>query len=220
MSGQPRLYYDRTRPYVRPVKFYNAAHATASATAPVAYAIPAAWGEVLDNLRRNGVVLRQLAAPLTGPAETYTIEDYKTSPRPYEGHYVHSQVKVGTQSQEQLTLPPGTYLAVLAEQGPAARYLVEVLEPQATDSFFAWGFFDSILQQKEHYSDYVFEDLAADYLTKNPDVRQQLDAAKKADPALAASGPAQLEWVYQHSSYRETSYLHYPVTRWLGGTPK
>ena len=220
VSGQPRLYYDRERPYVRPVKFYNAAHATATAAAPVAYAIPAAWGEVLDNLRRNGVVLRELAAPLTGPAETYTIEDYKTSPKPYEGHYVHSQVKLAISSQSQTTLPPGTWLAVLAEQGPAARYLVEALEPQATDSFFAWGFFDSILQQKEHYSDYVFEDLAADYLTKNPDVRQRLDAAKKADPALAASGPAQLEWVYQHSPYREASYLAYPVVRWLAGATK
>ncbi|MEJ7661323.1 MAG: hypothetical protein WKG07_17830 [Hymenobacter sp.] len=74
---------------MRPVPLYDGAHATARATAPVAYAIPAAWGEALDNLRRNGVMLRQLTAPLTGPAETYTIEDYKTVPKPYEGHYLH-----------------------------------------------------------------------------------------------------------------------------------
>lgn len=216
VSGQPRLYYDRTRPYVRPVKFYNAAHATAEVTAPAAYAIPAAWGEVLDNLRRNGVVLRPLAQPLAGPAAAYRIEDYKTTPRPYEGHYLHSQVKLATAAEPQATLAAGTYLAVLAEQGPARRYLVEALEPQATDSFFAWGFFDSVLQQKEHYSDYVFEDLAAEFLTQNPAVRQQLDAAKAADPALAASGPAQLEWVYQHSPYAEAGYRRYPVLRWLG----
>ncbi|TDN38147.1 hypothetical protein A8B98_25350 [Hymenobacter sp. UV11] len=220
VSGQPRLYYDRSRPYVRPVPFYNAAHAVASAAAPVAYAIPAAWGEVLDNLRRNGVVLRKLPQPLTGPAEAYTIEDYKTSPKPYEGHYLHSQIKLATRTQKSETLPPGTYLAVLAEQGAAARYLIEALEPQATDSFFAWGFFDSILQQKEHYSDYVFEDLAAAYLTQNPDVRQQLDAAKKTDPALAASGPAQLEWVYQHSPYAEPGYRRYPVLRWMSAVPR
>ncbi|WP_223649873.1 M14 family zinc carboxypeptidase [Hymenobacter psoromatis] len=216
VSSQPRLYYDRQRPYQRPVPFYDAAHAMARAAAPVAYAIPAAWGEVLDNLRRNGVVLRQLTAPLTGPAETYSIEDYKTVAKPYEGHYLHSQVKLLPLTAPLSTLPPGTWLAVLAEQGPARRYLVEALEPQATDSFFAWGFFDSILQQKEHYSDYVFEDLAAEFLTQNPVVRQQLDAAKKADPALAASGPAQLEWVYQHSPYAEAGYRRYPVQRWLG----
>lgn len=220
VSGQPRLYYDRARPYTRSVPHYNDARPTARATAPVAYAIPAAWGEVLDHLRRNGVVLRPLAQPLTGPAEAYRIEDYKTAPRPYEGHYLHSQPRLTTQPEAAATLPAGTYLAVLAEQGPAARYLVETLEPQATDSFFAWGFFDSILQQKEHYSDYVFEDLAADFLTRNPTVRQQLDAAKKADPALAASGPAQLEWVYQHSPYAEAGYRRYPVLRWLGAVPR
>ena len=220
VSGQPRLYYDRSRPYVRPVKFYNAAHATANVTAPVAYVIPAAWPEVLDNLRRNGVVLRPLAQPTTGAAEAYRIEDYKTTPRPYEGHYLHAQVKLATTAETQAPLAAGAYLAVLAEQGPAKRYLVEALEPQATDSFFAWGFFDSVLQQKEHYSDYVFEDLAAEFLTKNPAVRQQLDAAKASDPALAASGPAQLEWVYQHSPYAEAGYRRYPVLRWLGPVPR
>lgn len=220
VSGQPRLYYDRARPYTRPVPYYNTARPTVVAEAPTAYLIPAAWAEVLDNLRRNGVVLRELPAPLAGPAETYTVQDYKTTPRPYEGHYLHSQVKLSTLTSPLLTLPQGAYLAVLAEQGPARRYLVEALEPQATDSFFAWGFFDSILQQKEHYSDYVFEDLAAEFLTKNPGVRAQLEAAKKADPTLAASGPRQLEWVYQHSPYAEPGYLRYPVVRWLGPLPR
>ncbi len=220
VSGQPRLYYDRSRPYARPVPYYNTARAVATVTAPVAYAIPAAWGEVVDNLRRNGAVLRPLAQPLTGPAETYAIEDYQTTPRPYEGHYLHSQVRLATTRTAQATLPAGTYLAVLAEQGPAARYLVQALEPQATDSFFAWGFFDSALQQKEHYSDYVFEDVAAEFLTQNPAVRQQLDAAKQADPTLAASGPAQLDWVYQHSPWHEAGYRRYPVLRWLGMAPQ
>ena len=216
VSGQPRLYYDRARPYVRPVPYYNTARPTATALAPVAYAVPAAWVEALDNLRRNGAVLRPLAAPLTGPAEVYSIEDYQTTPKPYEGHYLHSQVKLRTTGGAHTLAAGDYYLAVLAEQGPARRYVVEALEPRATDSFFAWGFFDSILQQKEHYSDYVFEDLAAEFLTQNPAVRQQLAAAKKADPALAASGPAQLEWVYQHSPYAEAGYRRYPVLRWLG----
>jgi len=212
VSGQPRLYYDRTRPYTRPVPFFNDAHPTAQAIAPVAYAIPGAYAEVLEHLRRNGAVLRPLAEARTVPTEVYTLADFKTSPRAYEGHYPHSQVQLTT-SRQPLTLPAGTYLAVLAEQGPAARFVVEALEPPATDSYFAWNYFDAVLQQKEHYSDYVFEDLAADFLAKNPAVRQQLDAAKAADPALAASGPAQLEWVYQHSPWAEPGYRRYPVVR-------
>ncbi|MGI4759340.1 MAG: M14 family metallopeptidase [Janthinobacterium lividum] len=221
VSGQPRLYYDRSRPYVRPVPFYNAAHATVEVTAPDAYVIPAEWTEVLDKLRRNGVVLCQTTHSTgSGSSSSYEIEDYKSTPQPYEGHYLHSKVSVQESGSHHPSIAAGTYLAVLAEQGPAKRYLVETLEPQATDSFFAWGFFDSILQQKEHYSDYVFEDLAAEFLAKNPAVRQQLEAKKQADPAFAASGPAQLDWVYQHSPYAEAGYRRYPVLRWLGPVPR
>ncbi|MFD1872535.1 M14 family metallopeptidase [Hymenobacter bucti] len=222
VSGQPRLYYDRAKPYTRPVPYYNTARPTAVVEAPTAYVVPAAWAEVLDNLCRNGVVLRRFNHDnFGGSAHTYDIENYKTVTRPYEGHYLHSQVQVTEYgSHHSTSLHTGDYVAVLAEQGPARRYLVEALEPQATDSFFAWGFFDSVLQQKEHYSDYVFEDLAANFLTQNPAVRQQLEAAKKADPTLAASGSTQLEWVYQHSPYAEPGYRRYPVLRWFGPLPR
>ena len=59
------------------------------------------------------------------------------------------------------------------------RYIVETLEPQGPDSFFAWNFFDGILMQKEYFSSYVFEDLAAEYLRQHPDLKEQLEQRKK-----------------------------------------
>jgi len=213
VSGQPRLYYDRARPYARRVAYFDRAHALDSVIAPVAYLIPGAWTEVLATLRRNGVRLRPLPATTAppGPLETYVMQDFKTVAQPYEGHYLHSQVKTTTSNEKQETR--NFYVAVLAEQGPARRYLVETLEPRGPDSFFAWGFFDSVLQRKEYFSDYVFEDSAAAFLTKNPAVRQQLNEAKAADPALTASGAAQLDWVYRHSPWAEPGYRRYPVRR-------
>lgn len=215
VSGQPRLYYDRAAPYTRPVPYFNTYRPTLSVRRPVAYIIPQAWEEIIGRLRRNGVQLRQLKGPAQGPTETYLIDDFQTGARPFEGHYLHSQVKLSTEHEPLSTIPAGDYVALLDQ--PAARYLVETLEPQATDSFFAWGLFDSILQQKEHFSDYVFEEVAADFLAHNPAVRQQLDARRQADSAFAQDGAAQLEWVYQHSPYREAGYRRYPVRRWLGG---
>jgi hypothetical protein len=61
------------------------------------------------------------------------------------------------------------------------------LEPQGVDSFFAWNFFDSVLGQKEYFSDYVFEDIAADLLKKDPDLRKKLDDEKAKDPKMANS---------------------------------
>ena len=61
----------------------------------------------------------------------------------------------------------------------ANRFLIETLEPQGEDSYFAWNFFDPILGQKEGYSDYAFEDIAADYLKNHPDVKTKLDSGYK-----------------------------------------
>lgn len=214
VSGQPRLYYDRARPFTRPVPYFNTFIPTTTASRPTAYIIPKAWVEVAEILRRNGAVLEPLAHDVSLPVEVYHFEDFKTTPKPFEGHYVHSKVEVKTRT-ETTTFHQGDFVVYLAGSAPI-RYLMETLEPQATDSFFAWGFFDSVLQQKEHYSDYVFEDLAADLLRRDPALRERLEKLKAGNPAFAANGPAQLEWVYQSSAYHEPGHNRYPVARWLG----
>ena len=95
----------------------------------------------------------------------------------------------------------------------AKRYLIETLEPTAPDGFFAWNFFDGILQQKEYYSAYVFEDLAAELLKKDPALKQKLDEKRRADAAFAADANAQLDFVYRNSPYYEAEHLRYPVYR-------
>ena len=214
VSGQPRLYYDRAAPFTRSVNYFNTYKPTASATRPAAYLIPRAWGEVADILRRNGATLEPLAEAMTVPVEIYYFEDFNTTPRPFEGHYLHSQVQLRT-ATENAHFAPGDYVVYLNGAAPS-RYLMETLEPQATDSFFAWGFFDSVLQQKEHFSDYVFEDLAAALLRRDPALRQRLEQLKTQDPAFATNGAAQLEWVYLHSAHHEAGHNRYPVARWLG----
>ena len=95
----------------------------------------------------------------------------------------------------------------------ANRYLIETLEPTGGDSFFAWNFFDAILAPKEGYSAYVFEDTAAAYLSRHPEVRALMNNKKNTDSTFAKSGGAQLHFVYDHSPYREPGYLRYPVYR-------
>ena len=97
----------------------------------------------------------------------------------------------------------------------ANRYITEMLEPTDDDSFFAWNFFDAMLQQKEGYSDYRWEDLAAEVLKNNPDLKTKLEEKKKADPKFATSGSAQLDFIYKNSPYYEPGHNRYPVYRLL-----
>jgi hypothetical protein len=88
---------------------------------------------------------------------------------------------------------------------------MEILHPRANDSYFAWGFFDPILQQKEYFSDYVFEDLAVAWLKENPNLKSEFEAEKLKHPEWVKDGSGALWWVYSHSSYYEKTHKLYPV---------
>ena len=212
VSGLERLYYDRSAPYTTKLNYYNEFKPSTTVQKPVAYIIPFAWREVIERLKTDKVEMKQLKRDTTLQVETYYITDYKTSPRAYEGHYLHTDVKV-----EKRTMPrqflKGDYVVYLNQ--PANRFLVETLEPQAVDSYLAWNFFDSILMQKEYFSSYVFEDLAAEYLKKDPDLRKRLEERKKQDPDFAKNARAQLDFVYRNTPHYEFTHNMYPVARLL-----
>ena len=210
VSGTDRLYYDRTAPYEKNIPFYNTYQAVLSVRKPRAYIFPQAYTEIAQLLRNNGAEVGQLNEKVTLPVQVYYIESYETTDFPYEGHYLHSNVKVRAEIREQ-TYRKGDFV-VFTDQ-TENRFIVETLEPQAPDSYFAWNFFDGILMQKEYFSSYVFEDIAAEMLRNDPDLRAKLEKKKAEDAEFAASARAQLDFVYRHSPYYEPTYNLYPVAR-------
>ncbi|RDC62345.1 M14 family metallopeptidase [Adhaeribacter pallidiroseus] len=210
VSGLSRLYYDRQAPFLKKIPYYNTYRPALTTTKPVAYAVPQAWEEVIDRLRLNRVKMRALRHDTSFTAEVYYIADYKTSSRPYEGHYLHSGVQVRTEKQR-VNYFAGDY--IITTNQTANRFLVETLEPQAVDSYFNWGFFDEILQPKEYFSSYVFEDIAAELLQKDLNLKKQLQEYISQNPEAAKSAQTQLDFIYRHSPYYEKSHLRYPISR-------
>ena len=210
VSGADRLYYDRKEPFTKQIKEWNKFEPLVTVEKPVAYIIPKAWDRVVALLKLNGVKVQQLANDGELAVDSYYITDYKTAARPYEGHYLHNTVLLATRPQS-LQFYAGDYIVYVNQ--PQNRYIVETLEPQATDSFFSWNFFDSVLDQKEHYSAYVFEDTATGILKDNPELQKQLDQKKSADAEFAKNPRAQLEFVYKNSNYYESTHLRYPIAR-------
>ena len=210
VSGLPRLFYDRTKPYEKEVPFYNFYTPSMLIKKPKAYIIPQGWWTVIDLLKANKVQMTQLKKDTLIEVEVYKIQDYKTAPRQYEMHHINSDVKTSV-----LTLPirfkKGDYFIPMNQA--ANRFLIETLEPTAADSYFAWNFFDGILGQKEGYSGYAFEDIAADYLKEFGELRVKLEQKRSADTAFAKNGRAQLNFVYENSPWYEPNYLRYPVYR-------
>ncbi len=212
ISGKDRLYYDQKKPFKKQIPYYTSYVPTKSIVIPSAYVIPKSWWNVLDLLKLNQIEMKQLENDTIIEVEKYKIADYKTSPNAYEGHYQHSNTTV-TKSIEKVPFQKGDF--IISTQQFGVKYLLETLEPEAPDSFFNWNFFDAVLQQKEGYSAYVFEDLAVDILKKNPTLKEKLDKKKVEDKAFAENGSAQLDWIYKNSAYYEASHLTYPVYRIL-----
>jgi hypothetical protein len=192
------------------IPYYEFYRLTAKVDLPEGYLIPAAYQEVIDRLLWNGIELQPVEVGSAYPVEVYTIEDYKTTGRPYEGHYLHSDVEV-SQENTSYTAREGDVYVPLQQTG--WRYILETLEPKGKDSFFAWNFMDAILQRKEGYSSYVFEDTAAKLLEQNADLRIAFAEAKKAHPEWKDQKGAALRWIYLNSPYAETTVNRYPILR-------
>jgi len=210
VSGKPRLYYDRTKPFQKMIPHYALYKPKKQVTIPDYYVIPKQWWNVTDLLKLNNITMKRLQQDSIITVESYRIADYKTGNSAFEGHYPHSNTNVLKTTVKQ-TFKKGDYL--IPTQQKNVKFLLETLEPEAVDSYFNWNFFDAILQQKEYYSPYVFEDVAKQLLLENPELKKALDEKRKSDPKFESSGDAQLDWVYRNSKYYEKSHMQYPVYR-------
>ncbi len=208
-TGQ-RLFYDRSKPYDKTIPYNKEFKPVKEITIPKAYVVPKAFWNVIGLLKSNGIAWREIQNDTIIETESYKIAGYQTRKSAYEGHYLHYDTKVEV-SKLKIAFVKGDYIFTTDQRG--VKYLLETLEPEGVDSFFNWNFFDTVLQQKEGYSDYVFEDLAAEILAENPKLKKELEEKVKSDKTFAENPGAQLDWVYQHSKYREKEYMQYPVYR-------
>lgn len=207
-----RLYYDRSKPYRKDVPYIKEFKSVKEVVIPSAYIIPRGYWNVIELLKNNNISFSPLKNDTIIEVESYKIADFKTATSAYEGHYPHRNTTV-TSKMIKTAFAKGDYLVPTNQKD--VKYLLEAFEPEGVDSFFNWNFFDAILQQKEHFSDYVFEDTAAKLLKENPALKAELEAKKQSDAAFAKDPEAQLDWIYKHSVYYEKAHLQYPVYRVL-----
>ena len=210
VSGMDRLYYDRNKPFERMVPVQDCYISERSIQKPAYYVIPQGWHRVIERLEANQVAFKKLANDTAIECEVYRILDYKSGSKPYEGHHPNTEVKVETVRQL-ISFRRGDWLIPTGQMGD--RFIMEVLEPQAEDSYFTWNFFDPILGQKEGYSSYSFEDIASNFLNSDTVLQRKLTEKKNTDPAFAQSGRAQLDFIYRNSPWAEPGFMRYPVYR-------
>ena len=210
ITDADRLKFDRSKPFTKQITYQNYFKPSLEIEIPKAYIIPQGWWNVIELLKLNDVNMTPLSKDSTITVQSYKIDNYQTRSQAYEGHYQHYNTTIKV-SEETITFKKGDFIIKTNQE--AFRYLIETLEPQAPDSFFNWNFFDTILQQKEGFSPYVWEDKAELILRQDPKLRINFNLKKSYDKDFASNWYAQLDWLHKQSVNYEKSHLQYPVYR-------
>ena len=114
-------------------------------------------------------------------------------------------------TMERREFPGGSIVVPLAQ--PLGKLVLNLLEPEAPDSFARWGFFNAIFEEKEYAEHYVLETLAREMIATNPDLKREFEQLVETDPGFAASPSARLRFFYKRSPYWDPQLNLYPVGR-------
>jgi hypothetical protein len=202
---------------------------TASTVPPAAYIIPRQWIHVIDVLAAHQVEMQHTSSPWTGQVETYRCNGMQWNRAPFEGRHPifpgeganepgsfgHCDLVTNT-----VTYPAGSAVVQLNQR--LSKVALQWLEPEGPDSAMAWGFFDTIFEQKEYGEAYVVEKLARDMMANDPKLREEFERKIDNDPKFAANPYARLSFFYDHSAWYAANRIgEYPVGRLtkLDGVP-
>ena len=210
VTHSDRLKYDRNLPFTKKVAYQNYYLPDKKIRIPESYIVPKGWWRIVELLKLNQIEMVPIKKDTMIEATVYKIENFQTVQNPYEGHYLHYNTQVSSK-KERVDVSAGDYRITTQQEG--VRYLLETLEPSATDSFFNWNFFDTILQQKEGFSPYVWEDKAFELLENNPALQKEFERKKTKDPLFAKNAYEQLDWIHKQSDHYEKAHLRYPIVK-------
>ncbi|HEX8486548.1 MAG TPA: M14 family metallopeptidase [Sphingomonas sp.] len=179
-------------------------------TLPTAWWVPQEQTEVLDRLRLHGIQFEPIAAPRTLTLDRVRLRDAmvqraRDGRLPLKALFDHALVVE--------TLPAGT-IRVPSDQ-PLGLLAAALLEPEAPDSFVAWGFFPEILSPAPGAEDFVRAPLAEALLAQDSAIRVVFDAKLAAEPSFAVEPDARLNWLMERLPDRSRYYLTYPIRREL-----
>jgi hypothetical protein len=210
VTGLQRFGYDNSKPYTNNINYYDVYNASEKIEIPEYYILPQAWKRVVDRLILNKVEFKRIKNDTILEVEVYYIDEFSNAKRPYNGHYFHNEVTTRTEIQKIKYYAGDLVIPVRQKR---IKYLIEMLEPKARDSFFRWNFFDNILDSREYFSSYGFEENALKYLNDHPEFKKEFQEKQKSDAEFAKNHRAQLSYIYYNSEWAEATYKRYPVAR-------
>jgi hypothetical protein len=208
LGNYERNFYNKNKPFTRAIPYYDSCYATLTQKIPNYFILPQSWSKVKERLKANHVQVIELLRDTSILVTAQYISTIKNGQNPYEGHFVHSGISCIIK-QIPITFYAGDWIIPTQQNG--IRYIQEVLGAESWDGFMAWNFFDPILNEKEGFSDYAFEEDAQLLLVNSAELRTKFEDWKTQNPEKAKSKFEVLGYLYKNSPYYEKEHLRFPV---------
>jgi hypothetical protein len=206
-GGSVRRYL--AEPLNIPVQLSRDLQPSLSVVAPKGYIVPASQIEVIALLRLHGVRTETVNKARKEEFATYRLSQPRFATQPFEGRFLVTSFDL-KKTREIHEIPEGSVYVPMEQR--AARVAMHMLEPTAPDSLVRWGFFHSLFEQKEYFSDYIFEPIAEEMLANNPKLKEEFEAKLK-DESFAKNSRARLMWLFERSPFLERDKGRYPIVR-------
>ncbi len=177
---------------------------------PKAYWISAEWGDIIQKIQQHGIEFETLSEAKQVSLEFSTVENYKMGNQPYEGKMRVQSFELEKESRS-INLPAGS-IRIKTDQ-PLGELAMILLEPESVDSFFQWGYFNSIFTQTEYMETYIMEPMLKKMLSDDADLKKRFEEKKVAEPDFAKSPRAIYQWFYAQTPYFDQNWKVIPVGR-------
>lgn len=174
---------------------------------PKSFFIPPVYTDIIEKLALHGVSINKLSGANTQPLKMAKVSQYSFDNVPFEGRFRVSA---------RFDYVPATNVDLdgwfeVSTQQKAGELAVHLLHPEAPDSFFAWGEFNTIFQRTEYMENYALIPFAEKMLSDDPKLAAAFNKKLKQDKAFATNSEARLNWLYEHSPFYDQAYLKYPI---------
>jgi hypothetical protein len=211
ISGGQVTVYDPSKPQIWRVPYRNRIEPAREVRAPSeGYFIPPAHaGKIGPCLTRHGIAVSPIRGRTDKVLEQFRATQVSFSKQPFEGR-MRADI-LGEWRTLDHGYPPLALFVPIAQ--PLARLVVALLEPQAPDSFAAWGFFNACFEQKEQLEPYVAEQIARELFARDPKLRHSFERRLKDDAAFNADPAARLEFFCRHHPSWDENLNCYPILR-------
>ncbi|MBP1682871.1 MAG: putative carboxypeptidase [Ignavibacteriaceae bacterium] len=193
------------------IPIFNKANSLKKIIVPAAYLIPPQFSDMIDVIKSHSINFNILNTNKKLKVEKYRFTNVKFAPRPYEGRQLPS-FQCNSFS-EWIEIEAGTLIVYTNQR--QLRVIINLLEPEAPDSFVSWGFFNAFFERKEYAEAYVMEPYAKQMIKDNPDLRSEFYKKLNDNESFRNNEGERLDFFYKRSPFYDKGENVYPIMRLL-----